>query len=108
MGVAMGEQPAMTPLDLAVVDGLATIRGEIDLSTAPRVAHWLTTLPDPLHVDLRGVTFMDTAGLHALVSARRHNPTMRVVHSSPAVVRLLQISGLVDYLGGGDEGANFI
>src|SRR5687768_8032343 len=99
----MPEQPPTTPLDLSVIDGVATISGEIDLSSAHLVATWLKSPPvDPLHLDLRGVTFMDTLGLRTLVNARRINPTMRIVDSSTTVAKLLQITGLNEYFGASD------
>jgi anti-anti-sigma factor len=101
----MTEELATALLDVAVVDGLATISGELELSTAPVVASWLASLPDPLHLDLRGVTFMDSVGLRTLLLARRHNPTMRVVAFSAAVARLLAITGLTGYLGDDPDNA---
>jgi len=102
-GETLLDQSETSPLGLSLVDGRATISGDIDNATAPRVEEWLTSLdPAALNVDLRGVSFIDSAGLRALVIARRLNPTMRVVDSSAAVGRLLQLTGLVDYLVGVD------
>jgi anti-sigma B factor antagonist len=100
--------------DLARVDVVAhgpsvrlVVTGEIDSSTAPVLgrsvegvfADELTALT----IDLCGVSFLDSAGLSALAAAHRlareSEVTLRVLASSRAVVRPLQITGLWQLLG---------
>jgi anti-anti-sigma factor len=101
----MAERPEKAQLDIAVVDGLITVSGEVDVSTTPLLRQWLASPRDPFHLDLRGVTFVDSAGLHELLRARRTNPTMRVL-VSPALARLLEVTGLTGYLGDGPDNAS--
>lgn len=81
--------------------------GEIDSSSAPVLGRSLDGVLDgeldQLTVDLCGVTFLDSAGLSLLARARRRageqQVSMRVLASSRAVVRPLQITGLWNLLG---------
>ena len=85
-----------------------TAAGEIDSTTAPLVRQQLDAALDgdvrELTVDLVQVTFLDSAGLCVLANAHRRavrqDARMRVLASSRAVVRPLQITGLWDLLGG--------
>jgi anti-anti-sigma factor len=71
------------------------VTGEVDMSTAGDMFSAAT--PDGAAsalVDLRGVTFFDSAAIHALVRlAERYPGTLEVV-ASPQVRRVLDISGL--------------
>lgn len=83
------------------------VTGEIDSSTAPVLERHLDGIfdaqLDQVIVDLCGVTFLDSAGLCVLATAHRRagekQATMRVLASSRAVVRPLQITGLWQLLG---------
>jgi anti-sigma B factor antagonist len=107
--------PALDPsggelvtIDVSRADSSAVVSadGEIDSTTAPLLSQRLTELLDTevreLTVDLRGVTFLDSAGLCALATAHRRaarqDVRMRVLAGSRAVVRPLQITGLWDLL----------
>ena len=87
--------------------GRVSVAGEVDCSTAPRLAACLdATLasgPDELVVDLTEVTFLDSAGLHALVTAHaqagRLGVPMRVLVATRAVLRPIQVTGLEHVLG---------
>ena len=84
-----------------------TATGEIDSSSSPvferHLDGVLETRPDELVIDLRGVTFLDSAGLCVLASAHRRSREqqvpMRLLASTRAVVRPLQITGLWRLLG---------
>ena len=86
--------------------GVVSAAGEIDSTTAPLLSEHLTELLEAevreLTVDLRSVSFLDSAGLCALAAAHRRavrqDVRMRVLASSRAVVRPLQITGLWDLL----------
>ena len=107
--------PALDPqsgelatVDVSVAGASATVRaaGEIDSTTAPLLNQHLSALLDTdvreIVVDLGRVTFLDSAGLCALATAhrraRRQDVRLRVLATSRAVVRPLQITGLWDLL----------
>jgi anti-anti-sigma factor len=75
--------------------------GDIDMVTAPEFEKYLHSAlrerPSALVVDLGGVDFLGSAGLTALVAARREggeHTKLRVVAQSSATVRPLQLTGL--------------
>jgi anti-sigma B factor antagonist len=98
----------LATIDVSVDGASATVRaaGEIDSTTAPLLNQQLSALLDTevreLTVDLGRVTFLDSAGLCALATAHRRagrqGVKMRVLATSRAVVRPLQITGLWDLL----------
>ena len=78
-----------------------TVTGEVDSSSAPLLREHIDALLEgqltELTVDLSGVTFLDSAGLCVLAAAHRRvgdGVTLRVLASSRAVIRPLQITGL--------------
>ncbi len=83
-----------------------TASGEIDSTSAPVLREHLEFLLDghvrTLTVDLGQVTFLDSAGLCVLAAAHRRaarqDVTLRVLASSRAVIRPLQITGLWELL----------
>ena len=86
-------------VELVVVDGRPTVRGECDLSNADRLEEWLLSFDGHLvEVDLSEVTFFDSSGLRAFLNVRRNKPTMRIVAPSDAVCKVLEITGTLDYL----------
>ena len=50
-------------------------------------------------LDLSGVTFIDSAGLHALIRLRAALPSLRIVAVSATVQHLLDITDTAHYLG---------
>jgi anti-sigma B factor antagonist len=84
-----------------------TATGEIDSSSAPVLERRLeAVLAGPLErltIDLRDVSFLDSAGLCVLAAAhkrtREQQITLRVLAASRAVIRPLQITGLWQLLG---------
>lgn len=73
-------------VELVAVDGtnFITVTGEIDIATVRSLDAVLSGLSaQNLVVDLRGVTFMDSTGLHSLLRARNR------VHGDGGEVRLL-------------------
>jgi anti-anti-sigma factor len=80
------------------------VAGEIDLATAPVLRDKLLTLlrdqsPTVLVVDLAGVTFLDCAGISALVAVRnaagKTGCQMRITYPQPFVRRVLEVTGLL-------------
>ena len=81
-------------VELDVVGGRPTIRGECDLLNATEIRGWLGTWGrNAIEVDLSGVTFFDAAALKALLAVAQRNPNMRVVNPSPIVRRVLEVTG---------------
>jgi anti-sigma B factor antagonist len=62
---------------------------------------------DVIVVDLRNVTFIDAAGLGLLVGVlnrqRLHGGTVRLREIPPAVLRLLQLTGLLEVFPDADQ-----
>jgi anti-sigma B factor antagonist len=87
--------------------GRIFVSGEIDCSTAPQLSACIDSLlsaaPAEAVVDLSEVTFLDSAGLHALVTAHARamalGVRLRVLVASRAVERPIQVTGLWDVLG---------
>jgi anti-sigma B factor antagonist len=87
---------------------LITLTGDVDATTAPSLEEvLLRSLDQPdvveVRLDLRGVTFLDSAGLKALVvahqAARSAGRELRVrCGSRRAVLRPLEITGLLTVL----------
>jgi anti-anti-sigma factor len=104
-----GPRPAAEAIEVAVttVDERAVVLhvvGEVDMLTAPVFAEHVRThfaaagQVRPLVVDVTGVTFLGSAGLAVLADARNlataSGVAVRVVASSPTVLRPLQVTGL--------------
>ena len=76
------------------------VAGEIDLSTAPRLAEAMKQASVPgasLVVNLAGVEFIDSAGTHALAVADRaatEQGGRLMIVTSEFVARVLEVSGL--------------
>jgi anti-sigma B factor antagonist len=103
--------PSTTDLVSVTVSGAGpvvrvTAVGEVDSTSAPVLREHLDTLLEgnvrEFTVDLGQVTFLDSAGLCVLAAAHRRavrqDVTMRVLASSRAVIRPLQITGLWELL----------
>ena len=87
---------------LLVEPGVLSVCGEVDLSAAEELRRCLHVLARDasatIAVDLAGVTFISCAGLAPLVEARRHlGRRLRLSATSPAVDRLLRLTGLAGY-----------
>ena len=82
--------------------------GEIDLSTEPLLRQALLTAlaqesARTVLVDMSTVTFLDAAGIGALVSAHHaaaaHQRALRLANACPLVTRVLEITGLLETFG---------
>lgn len=78
-----------------------TVRGELDVYTAPRLREVLIEVlaspPEHLLVDLAGVPFMDSTALGVLVGANRRAAASGgdlTVVATPQVRRVISITGL--------------
>jgi anti-sigma B factor antagonist len=93
---------------VAVSDGTAPasalirVDGEIDLATEPElraaIAHAIDDGCRDITVDLSGVSFMDCAGVNALLWCRKHVDTadgrLSLGQVSPCAARILTLTGL--------------
>ena len=91
------------PLDLTIWPGpVVTVSGEIDIQSGPQLRDQLLCAirrhGARLALDLTGVTFIDCAGINALMAARRHAQLkggwLRVIRASPRVERVLALTRL--------------
>jgi stage II sporulation protein AA (anti-sigma F factor antagonist) len=97
--VDIGEDSCVFSADAEVEDGRVTVvvTGEVDMSTAETlfqtaVRHDVSRVV----LDLRGVSFFDSAAIRAVVRlAARHNGGLTVLPSA-RVRRVLEVSGLID------------
>jgi anti-sigma B factor antagonist len=82
------------------------VRGEVDLSSRDRLLEALTvaiaTTAKPIEVDLSQVTFLDAAGIGALIAAhtnaRNHRLTLSVYGAAGLVRQVLEITGAAKVL----------
>jgi anti-sigma B factor antagonist len=78
------------------------ITGEVDVYTAPQLREQVVELVNSgvrhIIADLRGVDFLDSTGLGALVGSlkrlRTHDGSFKVVASGGQTLRIFQITGL--------------
>jgi len=112
--VSSAESGPLAPAELAVVartnrrTALVELRGELDLATVSKLAEALSDLESgcagPQHVvlDLRGLTFIDVPGLRELMTqsdfARTNRHNLAVVNGTPAIRRVLNLSGVDEHL----------
>jgi anti-sigma B factor antagonist len=101
-------QAADQPIELAVAElecdavaGVA-VRGEVELATAPAltaaVQEAIRCSSGPFVVDLSGVDFLDSTGIHCLVRARallgREDRALAIVRPRDHVRRVLALTGI--------------
>jgi anti-sigma B factor antagonist len=110
----------MSPLDLNTEEasnGIVrlALTGEFDIASAPRVEEEIARLEDArpalLVLDLRGLEFMDSTGLRAVVGAdaraREQGRRFAVVRGPEAVHRIFEVTRLTDQLEIVDDPAVF-
>lgn len=95
-------------VDTQISDRVITIRlgGELDLLSAPALERALERLPeveaDLVIVDLRGLKFMDSTGLHLLVQAQQKahecGRRLALIKGTDQVQRLFQLTGMTEGL----------
>ena len=81
-----------------------TVAGELDIASSSRLAALLDTMIDDgielIVLELRDVPFADSSGLRVLVNASNRldetGGSLVVEGMSPAVEKLLQLTGLID------------
>ncbi len=84
------------------------VAGEVDALTGPQLQDAVDDAlrsyrPAHLDVDLDGVTFLDSAGITALLhchaNADHANCRLQLAKAQPGVYRVLQITGLLEHFG---------
>ncbi len=73
------------------------MQGELDALSCRFLREAFEQHPDAVLLDLSALTYIDSQGIEALVSARRQNNRLRIVEASAIVRRLLEITG-TDFL----------
>ena len=97
-GVSVRREPGRTTL---------TVAGELDILTAPRLSAELATVArrtrGDIVIDLRHALFIDSAGLHILMCARRRlsrtDRRLTVVCDDGPVKRVIELARLEEALG---------
>jgi anti-anti-sigma factor len=104
----MDEQPVFqVMIDPAATDDTValTLVGELDPATAPQLerealAALFSATPSELVLDFEQVSFMDSAGVRALISLhhtmRERDGTLVLVNVPATPRRILEVSGLTD------------
>jgi len=97
--------PEIFDLSISQHDGLSVVRmsGELDLASSDRLTTLLSELSDQtVVVDLADLTFIDSSGIAALVTAKdRLEGTGRelvLTRPQPNVDRVLQMTGLEEWI----------
>src|SRR4051794_5203580 len=92
-------------LTVELVDDILRVRGEVDSVTAPELSAQASRLADctpNIVIDCSGVTFIDSAGLNALIDVHQHAQSrgggVTVRNPSDLVTRLLSLTGLEEIL----------
>jgi anti-sigma B factor antagonist len=79
-------------------DGVCVVRGDLDDHTRTQLELVLASRPEVTSVDLAEVTFVDSAGLRALLVARQQRlergSGLSVRRSSGAVRRVMRLAGI--------------
>jgi anti-anti-sigma factor len=92
----------------AISDGqhVLTLRGELDMASASELKAALVRVceekPRVLTLDLRGLTFIDSTGLQAIIAASQECEKLaaefRLIPGPPAIQRVFEIVGLIERL----------
>jgi anti-sigma B factor antagonist len=94
-------------VDLTRRIALAEVSGDVDVYTSPKLREYLTMLLalegwDTMVIDLRSISFLDSAGLSVLVGAARRarglDKDVVLVVTHPRILKVLEISGLTKAL----------
>lgn len=94
---------AATPLEITVTDTGLALAGEIDAYTAPALAEAIEQCAQShVLINMAEVEFVDSSGLRVLIEAHQEAQAaqrrIQLTNPSGAVSRLLEISGIDDYL----------
>jgi anti-anti-sigma factor len=101
-------EPTFAPFDVVRIDHplgvVLRLDGELDVATVPLLQEQLdraTRAGGAVVIDLTGLRFIDSSGLHLLVRAeeqlRASGGQLMLVHGPPAVRRVFELTGLDRY-----------
>ncbi len=94
-------------IDRGAAQTVIKLVGELDFATAPRVRAAVEAVrdesPHAIVIDLSGLTFMDSTGIHVIIWACAANrsadsPTVSLRRGAAAVQRVLEVAGIEDRL----------
>jgi anti-sigma B factor antagonist len=104
----MGRAPDGFSASIATGDDscVVSLSGELDMASAPELAHALLSLPDPgpaeIVVDFSDLSFVDSSGIAVLIEAQHRlaeDGRRLSIHSARRhAMRVFEISGLLDFL----------
>jgi anti-sigma B factor antagonist len=81
---------------------IVTVSGDLDISNASTLEQAVASItaerPERLIFDLSGLRFMDSAGIAVLLDCAGKVNTIRLRDPSPAVRRVVELTGLTDVL----------
>ena len=82
------------------------LAGELDLASLPAVAgpvdDLLSSPPQPVVLELGGLTFLDSSGVAVLVRVANHSGQVRTRSATEPVRRVIEVLGLATRFGLGD------
>lgn len=100
------ELPLRVHVERTACHTVVALCGELDYFSVPRLRRTLADLVEPkgdIVFDLARLSFVDTAGIHCLVSAaarvQASGGRSRLVSPSPMAARLIRLLGLAELLG---------
>ena len=81
---------------------IISVTGELDIATAEQAYAYISDVidawPEPVSVDLSGLTFCDASGLGALARIARHarqaGRQLRLTATRPSLLKIMRITGL--------------
>ena len=81
---------------VAQVDGrtLVWVTGELDVSSAPRLAEMLTLFDGPVVLDRSRLEFIDAAALEVLARAAREHHGLTLRNAPQSLARFVEATGL--------------
>ena len=96
--------PAPLSVETAAEEGgpVVAVAGDLDISSVTQLKETVAALveqrPRTLTFELSGLRFMDSAGIAVLLNAVSQVERVRLRAPTPAVQRLLELTGLTDVL----------
>ena len=89
--------PFSVQIDHIGTTDIVTVRGEVDIVSAPQFEEKLSTVGSTIVVDLRHLDFMDSSGLAVLVRRKQkleEGSELRLVVKPGIIERLFEVSGI--------------
>jgi anti-anti-sigma factor len=94
LGVETQSDPSGTPV--------IAVSGDLDISSVERLRDAVTAAaadhPQALTFEMSRLRFMDSAGISVLLGAAKSVPTVRLRNPTPAVRRVIELTGLTGVL----------